>query len=74
MLILGRKTEESIHIGDDIVIKVLEIRPGRVRLGVVAPAGVPVWRNELYMGAAAGESAGAEPECSAPPKARNGRQ
>lgn len=74
MLVLSRKKETSIHIGDDIIVKVVEIRPGKVRLGVVAPAGVRVMRNELVMGAAAGESAGAEPECSAPPKATNGRQ
>jgi carbon storage regulator len=47
MLVLTRKTAESIVIGDGIEIRVLEISGGRVRLGVTAPADVPVHRSEV---------------------------
>lgn len=47
MLILTRKREEKIHIGDDITIKVLRIDRGRVRLGIDAPRSVPVFLAEL---------------------------
>lgn len=52
MLVLTRKTDESILIGDDIEIKVVQIKgsgPGaQVRLGIVAPKGVTVLRKEVY--------------------------
>ena len=47
MLVLTRKTAESIVIGDGIEIRVLEISGGRVRLGISAPADVPVHRSEV---------------------------
>lgn len=47
MLVLSRRCEESIRISDDIVITVLEIRAGRVRLGIQAPAQMCVLRTEL---------------------------
>ena len=56
MLVLSRKVDEKILIGDNIVIQVIETRPGKVRLGVTAPAGVVILRAELLMGGAAGES------------------
>ncbi len=48
MLVLTRKINESIRIGDDITIKVLEIRGSQVRLGIEAPEDVKVYREELY--------------------------
>ena len=48
MLVLTRKTNESIIIGKDIVLTVIEIRRDRVRLGIKAPREVPVHRRELY--------------------------
>lgn len=48
MLVLSRKKNESIHIGNDIVITVVEIRGDKVRLGIVAPLEVPVHRQEVY--------------------------
>lgn len=48
MLVLSRKKNESIIIGDDISIVVIEIRGDKVRLGVEAPKEVPVHRNEVY--------------------------
>lgn len=53
MLVLSRKVEEEIVIDGGITVKIIEFRPGRVRLGVTAPAGVRVLRKELLMGGAA---------------------
>lgn len=47
MLVLSRKSDESILIGDAIRVRVLAIRGGRVRLGVEAPAHVAIRRAEL---------------------------
>jgi carbon storage regulator len=47
MLVLSRKTEEKIHIGNEIVITVLEVKGNRVRLGIQAPASCPIVRGEL---------------------------
>jgi carbon storage regulator len=47
MLILTRRTGESIQVGDDIEISVLEIRGNQVRLGINAPSDVLVLRAEL---------------------------
>lgn len=48
MLILSRKVGEAIHIGDDIVVTVVDIRGDKVRFGTVAPRDVPVHRTEVY--------------------------
>ena len=48
MLVLTRKTNESIIIGEDIVLTVIEIRSGNVRLGIKAPKEVSVHRREIY--------------------------
>ncbi len=48
MLVLSRKKNESIVINGDIVVTVVEIRDGKVRLGIVAPREVPVHRQEVY--------------------------
>lgn len=48
MLVLSRKQKESIHISDNVVVTVLEIRGNRVRLGIDAPQGVPVHRTEIH--------------------------
>lgn len=48
MLVLSRKRGESIRIGDDIIVKFLETREGKVRLGITAPPNVPVHREEIY--------------------------
>ena len=49
MLVLSRKLGEVIKIGDDIAIEVVEIRGGRVRLGITAPDEVPVHRQEVWV-------------------------
>ncbi len=48
MLVLTRSVSEEIRIGHDIVVRVLEVRGDRVRLGIAAPATVPVYRQEVY--------------------------
>ena len=48
MLVLSRKTNESIVIDDRIVVTVVEIRSDKVRLGIEAPKEVPVHRREVY--------------------------
>ena len=47
MLCIGRYVDQSILIGDDIVVKVIEIRGDHVRLGIDAPRDIPVDREEL---------------------------
>ena len=48
MLVLSRHRDESIIIGDDIVITVVDIRGDKVRLGIQAPTHIPVHRQEIY--------------------------
>lgn len=48
MLVLSRKKNESIMIGDNVVITVIEIRGDKVRLGIDAPGTVPVHRKEVF--------------------------
>lgn len=48
MLILTRRTGESVMIGDDITITVLGVRHGQVRIGITAPKNVIVHREEVY--------------------------
>lgn len=49
MLVLTRKPNQAINIGDDIVVTVLEVRGDQVRLGIEAPKHVPVQREEIYL-------------------------
>ncbi|MBI1345082.1 carbon storage regulator CsrA [bacterium] len=48
MLVLSRQRDESIFIGDNIKITVVDIRGDKVRLGIEAPSEVPVHRQEVY--------------------------
>ena len=48
MLVLSRKAEESMFIGDDIKVTVLDIRGGQVRIGITAPQEVKIHREEVY--------------------------
>ncbi len=48
MLVLSRQRDETIMIGDDIEITVVDIRGDKVRLGITAPATIPVHRKEVY--------------------------
>lgn len=48
MLVLSRQRDESIMIGDHIVITIVDIRGDKVRLGIQAPTEIPVHRQEVY--------------------------
>ena len=55
MLVLSRKIGERIIINDTITVEVLQVIGNRVRLGITAPDGVPIMREELLTGALNGE-------------------
>lgn len=48
MLVLSRKKEESIVIGDSIVLTVIEVKHDHVRIGIDAPREVAIYRKEIY--------------------------
>ncbi len=49
MLVLTRKSSQSIMIGDDIEVSVLAIMGEKVRIGIQAPRDIPVFRQEVYL-------------------------
>ncbi len=49
MLALARKLNESIMIGNDIEVTLLEIKGDQVKIGISAPKSVPIYRKEIYM-------------------------
>jgi carbon storage regulator len=48
MLVLSRHRDESIMIGDEIVVTIVDIRGDKVRLGIQAPTDIPVHRREVF--------------------------
>ena len=48
MLVLNRKPGESIIVGDNIEIKILEIQDGKIKIGIEAPRDVSILRKEIY--------------------------
>ncbi len=48
MLVLSRQRDETIMIGDDVQITIVDIRGEKVRLGITAPPHIPVHRKEVY--------------------------
>lgn len=48
MLVLSRQKDESIIIGDDVEITIVDVRGDKVRLGITAPKSIPVHRREVY--------------------------
>jgi carbon storage regulator len=48
MLVLSRQKDESIMIGDDVEITIVDVRGDKVRLGITAPKSIPVHRREVY--------------------------
>lgn len=61
MLILSRRVGESVMIGDDVVITVLEVRGDSIRIGITAPRDVQVHREEVYAAVLAANQAAASP-------------
>jgi len=47
MLVLSRRPDTAIQIGDDVKVTVLSIRRRQVKLGIDAPSGVSIWRQEI---------------------------
>ncbi len=56
MLVLSRRKDESIMIGDDVEITIVDIHGDRVRLGITAPKTIPVHRREIYEAIQRGKS------------------
>ena len=48
MLVLSRQKDESIMIGDNVEITIVDVRGDKVRLGIAAPRDIPVHRKEVY--------------------------
>jgi carbon storage regulator len=48
MLVLSRQRDESIMIGDNVEIIIVDVRGDKVRLGIAAPKDIPVHRREIY--------------------------
>ena len=48
MLILSRKIGESIYIGDEVIVRVMEIRGNQIRIGIDCDRNIPVHREEVY--------------------------
>ena len=61
MLVLTRKSNQSIMIGDEIEISVLAVMGEKVRIGISAPRSVPVFRKEVYLDIKSGQD-GAAPQ------------
>ena len=49
MLALARKVNESIVIGNDIEVTILEIKGDQIKIGIDAPKSVPIYRKEIYV-------------------------
>ena len=69
MLVLTRKSNQSIMIGDEIEVSVLSVMGEKVRIGIQAPQSIPVFRKEIYLeihreAAAAAADGGGQPAAS----------
>jgi carbon storage regulator len=58
MLVLTRRTRQSIMIGDEIELSILSVSGEKVRIGIEAPTEVPVFRKEVYLRIAGERGAG----------------
>jgi carbon storage regulator len=73
MLVLTRKQGEQIRIGDDVVVTIVRTKGKAVRLGIQAPAHVPVLRGEIAAAIAGEDSPTASAGADATPTRRSGR-
>jgi carbon storage regulator len=62
VLVLTRKSNQSIMIGDEIEISVLAIMGEKVRIGIQAPRSIPVFRKEVYLEIQRDRASEADPE------------
>lgn len=60
MLVITRKIGERVCIGDDITVEVLDVSGSTVRIGIDAPASVPIFRHEIWLEVKAENRAAAE--------------
>jgi carbon storage regulator len=60
MLVLTRKSNQSIMIGDDVEVSVLSVMGEKVRIGIQAPQEIPVFRKEIYLEIHRSDDAGQE--------------
>ena len=73
MLVITRKAGEQICLGDDVTITVMEISGSTVRIGIDAPAEIPIYRHEIWAAVKAENRAAAQtsikdlPSAKAPP-------
>ena len=76
MLVLSRQRDETIMIGDDVEITIVEIRGDKVRIGITAPTHIPVHRKEVYEAIQRENraAAGLKPEDLPPGSGRAGRR
>ena len=58
MLVLTRRSNQSIMIGDDVEVTILAVSGEKVRVGITAPTEVPVFRKEVFLRIAAEDGAG----------------
>ena len=69
MLILARRTGERVVIGDEILVTVMEVSASTVRLGIEAPRGVSIFREEIWLAVKEENRAAAEASADALPSA-----
>lgn len=74
MLVLTRKSNQSIMIGDNIEVSVLSVMGDKVRIGIQAPQDIPVFRTEIYLEIHRDEIDRTVDGASAPRGVRNARQ
>jgi carbon storage regulator len=67
MLILTRRTGERVVIGDDVLVTVMEISGSTVRLGIAAPEGISIYREEIWLAVKEENRAAAAADVSALP-------
>ena len=48
MMVMSRQRDESIMIGDNVEVVIIDVRGDKVRLGITAPKSIPVHRREIY--------------------------
>lgn len=71
MIVMSRRQDEQIVIGDNIFITIVDIRGDKVRLAIDTPSEVPVWREEVYRAIQRNRRVGDTPDSPAAPYEHN---